>query len=93
MNPTMDYHADESFSKDATKVLRDYQLLMDGNALREQRDDDKIEQICHVMHKLGGNSDGHQIAELAVTHLQLAVFYLKHLTHCGCKGSLEDAKS
>ena len=39
-------------------------------------DIDKIDQICHAVHKPGRSLDGHQITELAVTHLQLTVSYL-----------------
>ena len=70
------------FSSDAVLALYEDQLLMNNAPLREL-DNDKIKYICHAVNKPGENSDGHQIAELVVTHLQLAVFCLKHLNHCG----------
>ena len=73
------------FSKGVAKALIDQQLLADSFTLLEL-DDDKVDDICHAMHRLGGKEDRHQITELAVNRLKLAVFYMKHLVHyipCG----------
>ena len=78
------------FSSNVALALYEDQLLIDNVSLMEL-DDNKVEQICCAMHKPGGSVDGHQIAELAVTCLQLALFYPKHLEHCGYQGPLEDA--
>ena len=66
------------FSTEAAKTLVDAQLLNKGEALLEL-DDDLVSNLCKTVRKLGGGDPGHQIPEIAVTRLQLLVFYVKHL--------------
>ena len=57
-------------------------------------DNDKVDDIvCCAVHKPGGGEDGHQIAELAVMWLKLAVFYMKHQDHCQQVGDLANTNN
>ena len=75
------------FSDGAAKALIDQQLLADDDALLEL-DDDRVDDICRAVRKPGGGQDGHQIAELAIQRLKLAVFYMKHQVRCQRVGNL-----
>lgn len=66
------------FSPDATTALVEDQLLFNKETLLEL-DDDQVENLCKTVSKSGGNEGGHFISEIAVTRLQLLVFYVKHL--------------
>ncbi len=66
------------FSVAAAKALVDEQLLNNWSTLWEL-DDDGVDNLCKTVRKPGGGEDGHQISEMAVTRLQLLVFYTKHL--------------
>ncbi len=66
------------FSGAAAKALVDEQLLNSWSTLWEL-DDDGIDNLCKTVYKPGGGEDGHQIPEMAVTQLQLLVFYAKYL--------------
>ena len=63
------------------KALVDKQLLNDWVALWEL-DNDSVDNLCKTVCKLvGSGEEGHQIPEMAMTQLQLLVFYAKHLSH------------
>jgi hypothetical protein len=66
------------FSEDAAVALVDEQLLNRWETLLEL-DDDAVDSLCRTVCKPGGGEDGHQIPEMAMTRLQLIVFYAKHL--------------
>ena len=66
------------FSTEAAKTLVDAQLLNKGEALLKL-DDNLVSYLCKTVRKPGGGDAGHQIPEMAVTQLQLLVFYAKHL--------------
>ena len=54
------------------------QLIKDEDALIEL-DDEQVESLCKTVRKPGGGEEGHQIPEMAMTRLQLLVYYAKHL--------------
>ena len=66
------------FSEEVAEALVDEQLLNHWATLWEL-DDDAVDNLCRTVRKPGGGEDGHQIPEMAVTRLQLLVFYAKHL--------------
>ena len=66
------------FSEAAAVALVDQQLLNKWETLLEL-DDDAVDNLCRTVRKPGGGEDGHQIPEMAMTRLQLLVFYAKHL--------------
>ncbi len=68
------------FSAAAAKALVDEQLLNNWAMLWEL-DNEAVDNLCKTIRKPGGGEDGHQIPEMAVTRLQLLVFYAKHLNH------------
>ena len=68
------------FSEAAAKALVDEKLVNTWSTLWEL-DDDGVDNLCKTVCKPGGGEDGHQIPEMAVTRLQLLVFYAKHLNH------------
>ena len=66
------------FSKEAASALVREQLIEDEDALLEL-DDEQVENLCKTVRKPGGGEEGHQIPEMAMTRLQLLVYYAKHL--------------
>ena len=54
------------------------QLIKDKETLL-QLDDEQVENFCRTVSKPGGGGEGHQIPKMAVTCLQLLVYYVKHL--------------
>jgi hypothetical protein len=66
------------FSEEAAEALVDEQLFNRWETLQEL-DDDAVDSLCRTVCKPGGGKDGHQISEMAMTRMQLLVFYAKHL--------------
>ena len=46
-----------------------------------QLDNEQVKNLCRTVRKPGGGGEGHQIAEMVMTRLQLLVYYVKHLDH------------
>ena len=66
------------FSGDAASALVKEQLIRDEDVLLEL-DNEQVENLCKTVRKPGGGEEGHQIPEMALTRLQLLVYYAKHL--------------
>ena len=65
------------FSPEAAGAMVNEQLLINQETV--ELDDEQVENLCRTVRKPGGGTEGHQIAEMARTRLQLLVFYVKHL--------------
>ena len=57
----------------------DEQLIKVEDALLKLDDEQEVENLCKTVFKQGGGEEGHQIPEMAMTRLQLLVYYAKHL--------------
>ncbi len=62
------------FTRDAATTLHDVQALKDAQALSELDDNDAIANVCKAV----GKDVGQSVAEIAVTKLKLACFWIRH---------------
>ena len=65
------------FSKEAAHSLVHEQVINSPSSILELSDEDVL-NVCKAVRKPGGGEAGHIIPELAISRLQLAVFYIKH---------------